>query len=179
VCNKKSLKWDTRGCDKEGKKKIPQVALVFVRGSFVEGTNDGGNRYLYLGTKERGSMTSFAGADGPDRVEYILDDDMKVGKKQLALLGNNCLQCKKNRYGLPCVPRRSSTLRNSNMIMAISGFVSVSCIIFTILEMNCFALWYHSFELIFAPLGSCSTVSITRFVFSSQLIFRQHARSPA
>lgn len=99
ICNKSTLKWNTRGVGNEGGNKIPSVALIFVRGAFVQETTLTSDKYLYLGTKGRGSMRIYTVADGPAVVTFHLDDDLKIGKKQLELLGKNCLKCKKNRYG--------------------------------------------------------------------------------
>jgi hypothetical protein len=94
VCNNSHLSWNLRG-SKRLQCGVPSSFMIFVRGEFVEGTSLTGDEFLCLGVL--GIQSTSMDSDGLLCATFIFD--YQITKKEMLVFGDNCLKCKKNRYG--------------------------------------------------------------------------------
>jgi hypothetical protein len=115
ICNNISLIWNLQSLCIPARCPLfraPDVVMLFVRGDYVEGTEDNPDQYKYLGLIGIQSLSSGPASDAVSRstvskggvgysihyqVRFVFDH--VFSRKELTLFGNNVMKCKKNRYG--------------------------------------------------------------------------------
>lgn len=99
LCNHTSLVWNIKDLNVSSREhtfNVPSVVMLFVRGKYIPGTSLEGNEYKYLGLIGIQSLSS----DGSTYNEVKFVFDYVLSRKEIDThFGENCIRCKKNKYG--------------------------------------------------------------------------------